>query len=241
MKIILIDIGNSSYCKLAVSDGMSIKGVRRVLRQTLLSETEALLQGDGQADIVCLCSVAEREPSLELELGRLSRRFIRLDSFTPMPLVIDYATPETLGADRIAAAVGAASLFPGESCVIFDFGTALTIDFLTADGRFAGGNISPGLSMRFNAIHRFTDRLPLVQPSYPSGMSGRSTMDAINTGVVSGIMFEVEKYIELNPGSRIVFTGGDSLFFAKKMKSSIFVAYNLVLRGLLEIAQYNNV
>ena len=174
-------------------------------------------------------------------------------------MILQGRSPGTLGADRIAAALGAAELFPGKDCLIFDFGTAITVDLVTSDRRFMGGNISPGLSLRLRALHEHTGRLPLVSPSAPVRMYGRNTAEAISNGVVLGIMFEVEKYIENNPQCRIIFTGGDSLFFAKKpqcriiftggdslffakkLKSPIFVTFNLVLKGLFKIAQLNNV
>ena len=216
MKNLLIDIGNSSFCKLAVSDGSSILSVCRLEKAELVSAVEKE-RACGEIDIVCVSSVAQ------------------------MPLKVDYDTPGTLGADRIAAALGAAELFPGEDCLIFDFGTAITVDLVTSDGIFIGGNISPGLSLRLSALHEHTGRLPLVSPAVPVRMYGRNTAEAISNGVVLGIMFEVEKYIESNPHCRIIFTGGDSLFFAKKLKSPIFVTFNLVLKGLFKIAQLNNV
>ena len=203
MKNLLIDIGNSSFCKLAVSDGSSILSVCRLEKAELVSAVEKE-RACGEIDIVCVSSVAHDNPVLEDRLRAVCGKVVVVDAFTPMPLKVDYDTPGTLGADRIAAALGAAELFPGEDCLIFDFGTAITVDLVTSDGIFIGGNISPGLSLRLSALHEHTGRLPLVS-------------------------------------CRIIFTGGDSLFFAKKLKSPIFVTFNLVLKGLLKIAQLNNV
>ena len=239
MKSILIDIGNSTYCKTALSDGKRILSVKRMEREQLCMELEREVLSDSAADAICMSSVAGDNPGLENWLQGHCRRFIRLNSSTPMPLHLDYDTPETLGADRIAAAIGAHALFPGKDCIIFDFGTALTVDFISGSGIFKGGNISPGLSMRFKAINQYTSLLPLVSPSTPSRQEGRSTAEAINNGVVLGIMFEVERYINRNPGSTVIFTGGDALFFAKKLKTPIFVACNLVLTGLSKIVQLN--
>lgn len=241
MKDILLDIGNSSFCKLAVCDGGGIRYVRKILRDDIRTVVEDELGETAQAGTVCLSSVAGDISVTESWLRTISRKYIRLDAFTPMPLTFDYSTPESLGADRIAAAVGAAALFPGEDCLIFDLGTAMTVDFLSGHGRFEGGCISPGMNMRFSALHSLTSRLPLAGPQTAVAGAGKNTVEAISSGVVSGIMFEVEKYIENNPGHRIVFTGGDSLFFAKKLKSPIFVVCNLVLRGLLKIVQFNDV
>ena len=240
VKNLLIDIGNSSHCKLAVSDGSSILSVRRLEKAELLSAVEKEHTG-GEIDVVCVSSVAQDDPALEAGLRTVCGKLVMVSAFTPMPLKVDYETPGTLGADRIAAALGAAELFPDESCLIFDFGTAITVDLVTSDRRFMGGNISPGLSLRLKALHEHTGRLPLVSPAAPVRTYGGNTAEAINNGVVLGIMFEVEKYLENNPQCRIIFTGGDSLFFAKKLKSPIFVTFNLVLKGLFKIAQLNNV
>ncbi len=240
MKNILIDIGNSSFCKVACADEFSIERVVRVPRKDLLLFLSGLVS-DGPADTVCVSSVAGDSGEITDWLGKNSRRVVEVGASTRMNISVDYDTPETLGADRIAAAVGVSALFPGEDSVIFDFGTAITVDFLSSGGVFKGGNISPGLGMRFNALHHYTGRLPLVEPSMPVCQTGRSTSEAISNGVVLGIMFEVEKYIENNPGARIVFTGGDALFFAKKLNYPIFVVCNLVVKGLFKIVQENNV
>lgn len=239
MKNILIDIGNSSHCKTALSDDSGILQVYRVPRSSLRETVAGILSVEGPVDGIYMSSVAEGDPELNGWLSDRCGRFVEVNAFIPMPIKVDYDTPETLGADRIAAAAGAHAMFPGENCIVFDFGTALTVDFIDASGTFSGGNISPGLSMRFNAVHQFTGRLPLVSPSAPVRQEGKSTSEAINNGVVLGIMFEVEKYINNNPGSKVIFTGGDALFFAKKLKTPIFVACNLVLTGLFQIAQLN--
>lgn len=239
MKNILVDIGNSSHCKTAVSDGSRLLTVRRMPRHELRSALDEEVVTGGRADVICVSSVSgeEKEAMQWMEAG--CRKLIVLDASTPMPLRLDYSTPMTLGPDRIAAAVGAISVFPGEDCLIFDFGTAITVDFVSADGVFSGGNISPGLSMRLRSLHQFTDRLPLVKAGVPERQAGRNTSEAISNGVVLGIIFEVERYINHNPGSRVIFTGGDALFFAKMLKTPIFVACNLVLTGLSKIAQVN--
>lgn len=193
MKIILIDIGNSSHCKAALSDGNRIVSVSRVVRSGLQEEVEKLTGPGSIADVICVSSVATPDSDLETWLGNRCLRYIHVDAFTPMPLHVDYGTPETLGADRIAASVGARMLFPGKDCIIFDFGTALTVDFIDGStGAFKGGNISPGMSMRFQAVHEHTGRLPLVSAVYPQRQAGQNTSEAISNGVVLGIMFEVE-------------------------------------------------
>ena len=239
MKNILVDIGNSTHCKAAVTDGDSILSVRRIPRKDLRMVMEDEVSRRGPADVLCVSSVAGEEDSPGNWCAGMCRKYVQVSADIRLPLQLDYGTPGTLGADRIAAAAGAAAVFPGESCMIFDFGTALTVDYVTAGGMFSGGNISPGLSMRLKAMHEFTGRLPLVEAYEPVRPIGKTTAEALVNGTVSGMMFEVEKYIENNPGSRVIFTGGDAVFFAKMLKTPIFVVCNLVFIGLSKIAQLN--
>lgn len=235
---IAIDIGNT-FCKIGVAYGDGLAMSRKVLRDGLLSGLDELT-GGRYLDIIIVSCVQEDDMELYRALENRCRRLVILNGRTPVPVKNSYATLETLGADRIASAVGADYLFPGEDCLIFDFGTAITIDFKSADGTFKGGNISPGMNTRFKAIHQYTNRLPLVSPKAPDKLKGKSTEEAVCNGVVLGIMFEVEGYIRKHPGYRIVFTGGDSIFFADKLDFPIFVVYNLVLTGLVRIAAYLN-
>lgn len=160
--------------------------------------------------------------AIEALLRRRLGRFIRFGHGVPVPIRNGYATPDTLGADRLAAAVGAATLYPGNNVLIVDFGTAITFDFVSAEGEFLGGNISPGAATRFRALHHFTRKLPLCELIDREVFMGRDTVSAIEGGVVNGIVYEVEGYIRdlerKYDGLRIIFTGGDSNFFAKRVK-----------------------
>lgn len=168
---------------------------------------------------------------------------------TPVPVASDYATPATLGCDRLAAAVGATVCCPGRNVLIVDCGTAVTFDRVTADGRYCGGCISPGAAMRFRALHEQTARLPLcalpeqTAPAARTQLVGRSTAEAIVEGVVNSLTFEIEGYIartEAELGDLcVIFTGGDAIFFEKRIKNTIFANRNLVLCGLNRILEYN--
>ena len=238
MKSLLIDVGNTS-CKYAVSRDGHLLSCRRNTGEDIAQSVAALLNGD-RPDIIAISSVRGGEALYREALSSLCGRLIILNSETPLPIKLDYGTPQTLGADRIAAAVAANAIFRNEDVLIFDFGTAITVDRLTADGVFAGGNISIGLKSRLQALHQLTARLPEVEPSEcPPARLGKSTGEALVCGAVSGIIFEVSGYIESYPEHKIVFSGGDSIFFAKRMKNPIFADYNLVLKGLALIAEYN--
>ena len=159
---------------------------------------------------------------------------LEFTSQTPVPIGNAYLTPETLGRDRLAAAVGATVLYPGENVLIVDFGTAVTIDLVTADNTFRGGCISPGVKTRFRALHDYTAKLPLCAATEDEGLSGLTTEEAIELGVMNGIAFEIEGYVvrmrEQIDGLCVIFTGGDAKFFAN---------CNLVFCGLNRILEHN--
>ncbi len=180
-------------------------------------------------------------------------RYIRLQTDTPLPIPVQYQTPNTLGRDRIAAAAGAAHLFPGKNVLVIDAGTCITMDLVTETGGFAGGNIAPGVEMRLKAMHHFTANLPLVDQGQwpgtaaggttPASFLGNSTETAIRNGGVLGALLEVTSFMEkcrrrYKPLT-VVFTGGDADFFVKNIKTKIFANQNLVLIGLNKILQHN--
>ena len=146
--------------------------------------------------------------------------------------------PVGLGADRLAGALAVSMMFPDDNCIKFDFGTALTIDFIDRGAYYAGGNISLGFKTRLKALNHFTKRLPLIEPDVECPQIGITTNGAITAGVELGLIFEVGGYIDKYPDRKIIFTGGDSLYFAGRLKKKIFVIKNLVLLGLGQIADY---
>mgnify|MGYP006279514591 FL=1 len=168
---------------------------------------------------------------------------IELTPALPLPITNFYQSPETLGYDRIAAVTGGMALFPRTHILVIDAGTAITIDFLNKEGAYIGGNISPGLSMRFRALHQYTAQLPLLQITEDSGLLGANTQQAITCGVQNGIIFEITQYIkkitEKYQPLTTILTGGDVNFFDNKLKYPIFAEPDLVLIGLNKILKYN--
>jgi type III pantothenate kinase len=162
---------------------------------------------------------------------------------TILPINNSYQTPGTLGKDRIAAVVGASSLFPGEDLLIIDAGTCITFDFINAQKEYFGGAISPGINLRFNCLHNFTGNLPLVHPVAETKLIGDSTESSLLSGVINGIREEVDgiinRYKLSFPKLKVVFTGGDIKYFDKYLKNNIFAVENLVLLGLKDILHYN--
>jgi len=159
-----------------------------------------------------------------------------------LPFKIEYDTPETLGADRIAAAAGAFDQFQGKDILIIDAGTAITFDYLS-DSAFKGGNISPGLMMRFKALNSFTGKLPLVSPEDNYTSPGKNSTDAIRAGVITGIIYEINEYIrtfgEKYTDFKIIMTGGDSRYFKDKINHRVTYKPDIVIDGLNYILEYN--
>jgi type III pantothenate kinase len=162
-----------------------------------------------------------------------------------LPIHIAYKTPDTLGADRIAGSVEASAMFPNCPVLKIDAGTCVTFDFVNEKRQFEGGAISPGLSLRFKALHEYTAKLPLVTPSKLSSyeLIGNDTTSAILSGVINGINAEVlgiiKQYKQRYSGLKVVATGGDWPMFATMKESEIFVRPNLVLEGLNRILNFN--
>lgn len=166
-------------------------------------------------------------------------------SETKIPLKNLYKSASTLGSDRLAAAVGAYSLYPLKNSLVIDAGTCLKFNFTSEKAEYLGGAISPGLQMRFKALQHFTDKLPLISmPEDFDKLIGQNTEESILSGVINGILQEtdgvINAYKKLYPDLTIVVTGGDTDFFVKHLKNRIFAHPHLVLVGLNEILIYNS-
>ena len=236
MLSLILDIGNSTtkyavmnereLVRVAISDLPSLAVVEGLLHEYPAIESSIIVASGRESSEIC-----------DFLSTRLSRT-IKFNSTTPTPLSNMYKSPETLGLDRLAGAVGASSLFPGKKLLLFSFGTALTVDFV-ANNRYLGGNISPGLQMRFRALHEFTAKLPLCVPPADLVARGKTTKEAIESGVLTGMIAEVMYYIDNYKEYRAIFSGGNAHYFAVKIKVPIFVFSNSVLYGLNEILKYN--
>lgn len=163
---------------------------------------------------------------------------------TPVPITILYDTPETLGLDRVAGAVGAWTLFPNETSLVIDMGTCITTNIINRRGGFLGGTISPGVFMRARAMHEFTAALPMAELSLPTAYIGTNTMESLQNGVVRGTYYEIQAFIDnIKPVfgvNNVILTGGDAKIFANLLNFEIFALPNLVLTGLHEILVYND-
>jgi type III pantothenate kinase len=237
---LVIDIGNSS-----VKTGCYSKG------EMVSSAVDMDFTPQKAAELIrrfhirkCIVSSVRDPDEPLMEFLRNNVPFIvDLSHTTPLPFINLYHNPEGLGKDRIAAAAGTYAAYRGSDALIIDMGTAITLDIMTSRGEYIGGNISPGLMMRFRALHAFTSHLPMLEKDEFSADPGTDTRSAIISGVQKGILYEINGYIEhysfLYADLKVVLTGGDADFFADKLKKPIFVVPNLVLNGLNFILDYN--
>lgn len=196
----------------------------------------------GQFEAAILAASGKVSSDVLDNLYREVKYVLELNHLTRIPLKNEYETPHSLGKDRLAAAVGANLLYPEAKMLVIDLGTAITYEYVI-EGSYLGGNISPGMSTRFASLHQMTDKLPHLSAQKDFQSPGKNTNQAILAGVIQGILFELNEYIQRfttdYPTGMILFTGGDSNFFAEKINSPIFVHSDLVLLGLNSILEFN--
>ncbi|MEN8227071.1 MAG: type III pantothenate kinase [Bacteroidota bacterium] len=239
---LVLDLGNS-FGKIAVCDGNQV--IEAATYEKITSREIAYFHARyaGLKGAI-ISSVVNYSREIIDYLSNLYSTCIELDHSTPIPLENKYRTPDTLGYDRIAAAVGAYTICPGKNVLVIDAGTAITYDIVTSKGEFLGGNISTGLEIRFKSLNKYTNRLPhLERPNEKPPLLGSSTREAIQSGIVNGLLFEIDGFIDAirqnYPKLKVVLTGGDAKYFVGKLKSSIFVDLNLNLIGLNRILEHN--
>ena len=238
---LIVDIGNTR-AKIAVVDN------REVVEQIVVEDVTSDIIADvthrhtaiHQAIVASTRANAAQVAKMIEEY--VERVVVFNPATTPIPIGNSYHTPETLGADRLAAAVGVAALYPERDAMIVDFGTAITIDYVTG-GVFRGGNISPGVTTRFRSLADYTACLPFCSATDEVLEYGRTTKEAIEQGVMRGIKYETEGYISEFSAKYdklcIIFTGGDAKYFVKRIKNAKFAKCDLVFCGLNRILEYN--
>jgi type III pantothenate kinase len=229
--LIAIDIGNSR-----IKAGVFIN---KILYKTFdsLSESELIKLVNEYPDFaVYVCAVSKIPPHF-LNLIVNKHRLVQVSYLTNIPLKINYHTPDKLGIDRLVGSVGAWSIFTGKNILIVDIGTCVTYDFVSENGYYLGGAISPGLLIRAKALNSFTEKLPLVNINLEEpNLIGNSTEACIKAGLVLGLKYEIQGFISAykkkNNDLVVVLTGGDASFFESLLETTIFVDPNLILKGL---------
>ncbi|HKK74479.1 MAG TPA: type III pantothenate kinase [Saprospiraceae bacterium] len=240
MANLCIDIGNTRI-KMGWFEGTRLLTARSLLR-TENEQIHAFLTNHTPENII-YSTVAESLPQVVRKNLPSETKVLELSPELNLPVSLRYKTPETLGRDRLAAVIGAQALYPETNCLVIDAGTCITYDFLLADGLYLGGNISPGWQMRLDAMQHYTVRLPRPASEVPEYWVGDHTQSALQNGAFWGLCLEIQGYIDRwaaqHPAINVLLTGGDADFFAKKLKSKIFVNQNLVLWGLNKTLNYN--
>jgi type III pantothenate kinase len=192
----------------------------------------------------CILSAVVHVPDPVSAWLRETFRTLEFNHLTPLPVTNLYQTPETLGNDRLAAAVAGFSLYPRHHVLVINAGTAVTYDLVTSDGSYHGGSISPGMNLRFRALHTFTEQLPLLSHREINFLAGSDTEGSVLSGVINGMAAEMEgmiaRYQDLYPGIKIILSGGDLNYFVNRLKISIFALPNIVIYGLHEILAFND-
>ena len=233
MKKITIDEGNTSV-KLALFENNQLVFMKSDVN---LERVKELL---SNCDRLIVSSV-KKNPLFESLIS--SKYAIFLNPSTPLPITNCYETPHSLGNDRIALAVGATANFPNKNVLVIDAGTCITYDFINSKKEYLGGSISPGIHMRYNALHHFTSQLPLLESVDTAMLIGANTEGSIHSGIINGILVEIDgiiqRYTNQYPDIKVIVTGGNAKFFDKGLKNTIFANPNLLMEGLNKILDYN--
>jgi type III pantothenate kinase len=237
---LVIDTGNT-FTKLALFQGremLAFSSFEGVDAKNIINFCESELNIKN----AILSTVKEYSSEIDTYLSQ-KYNTVFFSHTTSVPVVNRYSTPETLGKDRLAGVAGAEFLLPACNILVIDAGTAITYDLVTASGEYLGGSISPGIAMRYKALHTYTSRLPLLDYYDDAQLTGYDTSSCIHSGVLNGAIAEMEGIIRsyqlLYPDLKIILTGGDHNYFDKRLKIKTFAAPNLVLEGLNLILDFN--
>lgn len=240
--LLAIDVGNSRI-KVAVfkhnnpieifvfDSDEAVKNFKNILKKYPKTQ-KALLSSVGKLD-----DATEKliQNSLKTEI---------ITHQTTFPFTNNYATPATLGIDRLVLAAGAVLLYPKQNRLVIDAGTCITYDFINANDTYLGGAISPGITIRYKSLNNFTAKLPLLEKKETENFIGNSTENSIHSGIINGVCYEIDgfisRYSDKFQDLTIILTGGDAVFLAKRLKNTIFANSNFLLESLNLLSLYSN-
>ncbi len=236
---LILDIGNTNTKVAVFEKNVMLKKITTssdlITKSILKLQKKYLLKN-------CIVSSVTKIDSSVIKKIEFFDKIIELNQKTNVPFQNHYKTPTTLGVDRIALASAAVSQHPNQNTLVIDAGTCITYDFINTSYEYLGGAISPGISIRYKALHQFTSNLPLLEPDNYK-LIGKDTQSSIHSGILNGIIHEINgiigQYKRKYSNLTIVLTGGDTNFLAKKLKSSIFANPNFLLEGLNSILIHN--
>ncbi|PVW17323.1 type III pantothenate kinase [Marixanthomonas spongiae] len=238
---LIVDVGNT-LIKLAV-----FKAGELLLKKTAIKGDfpEILSETHSKYPQIENCIVSSVGKISEAQLDRLKKKYslLVLDHNIAIPFNNRYATPKTLGVDRIALISAAAKEYPNKNVLVVDVGTCVTYDFISEENNYLGGAISPGLQMRYKAMHEFTEKLPFLESEQAEHYIGNSTIRAMHSGAVNGMVYEIDGFITDYASDfknlTVILTGGDALFLRDRLKNDIFANSNFLLQGLNHILEHN--
>jgi len=238
---LIIDIGNTRS-KLAVYEENSCVKKTTVLKKDFLNTIKKILKEYPETNKGIISSVDFFSKDEENDLKQLITLTL-VSASMKLPFKNLYATPKTLGVDRIALIAAAAHQYKRENVLIIDAGTCVTFDFLNSENEYLGGAISPGLTIRYETLHNLTAKLPLLKPKDSDFLIGNTTESSIHSGVINGLINEIDGVVQQYKSSyedlTVILTGGDTNFLAKRLKSSIFANSNFLLEGLNHLLKIN--
>ncbi len=241
MKTICLDFGNTRL-KAAIFENDDLIEVISLPEEELLSSIEQLLDIYQPAKSI-LASVIDHDPAVESLLASKTK-FHKLSHLTKANFTIPVGKPETVGADRLALCAAAVHFYPGKNNLVIGMGSCITYNFINQYNQFIGGSISPGMEMRFKAMHVFTAKLPLVHAELNYPLIGYDTKTNLQSGVIAGISFEmagfIDSYADKYDNFNVVLTGGDNPYFAGQLKKKIFADHNFLFKGLYALSETNN-
>jgi type III pantothenate kinase len=230
--LLAIDIGNTRV-KAAVFDGDATVRLSVLEADDLRTEILGLLGSFSEISDVVVSAVGAARIDFPLP-GAVVLHVI--ERGWPFPFENLYRTPETLGIDRMILASGAVLSYPQADRLVIDAGSCITYDFIDKDDRYHGGAISPGIRMRYRAMHEFTAKLPLLDAHFPDSSIGDSTAGSMHAGAVFGALAEIDAFIARYRGNTenfiTILTGGDTDFLAGRLKNTIFANQNFLLESL---------
>jgi type III pantothenate kinase len=240
--LLVIDVGNTQI-KTAVFEQNTLVQKEITSYSDWKNEVKNTLKNFSKIDTIVVASVGKLQKEDFLDLSEsVKLHFISKESKFPFQNL--YSTPNTLGIDRMVLAAGAVLQFPNKNRLVIDAGTCITYDFIDAKDNYLGGAISPGIRLRYEALHNYTAKLPLLSKENPENVIGNSTNQSIHSGVINGLTMEIEGFINSNLDKNdnfiIILTGGDSVFLAERLKNTIFANPNFLLESLNETFQYNH-
>jgi type III pantothenate kinase len=240
MTTLCFDFGNTRL-KAAVFAGDEL--LEEIMLKDDHEETIAQLLSKHLPQKSILSSVVNHNEAIETLLASRTQ-FHKISERTHINFTTPVGKPETIGADRLALMAAAAHFFPGKNNLVIGLGSCITYNLINQYHQFLGGGITPGMDMRFRSMHDYTAKLPLAGADWNFPLIGYDTKTNLQSGVIVGIINEIEgfieKYSEKFGNFNVVLTGGNSTYFASQLKYRIFADQHFLFKGLYALSEINN-